>query len=78
MARKSEFLKTLKRCFRRLGLTVQKIIVSSLLFFVYIIFMGITALIAVKFARRTNKSAKTFWHEAEDYTCDPVNITRQS
>ncbi|MFH2144835.1 MAG: hypothetical protein ABII75_02235 [Candidatus Omnitrophota bacterium] len=40
--------------------------------------MGITALIAVKFARRTNKSAKTFWHEAEDYTCDPVNITRQS
>jgi len=68
---------------QRLGQRVQQVVVTTLLFFVYLVGVGATRLAAVVFARRflklytADSTLESYWIEAEGYNPDPDNLLKQ-
>ena len=64
------------------GIIVQKIVISILLFFIYYLVFGLTAVIAFLFNRKmltgTNDSRDTSWIEADGYDADKLTSKMQS
>ncbi len=67
----------------RLIAFLQPIVVAVLLFFVYVLGVGLTRLGCVLFFRRVLKldaaveSGGSFWRDAEGYEPDPVRLHKQ-
>ena len=67
----------------RLGQRVQQVVVTALLFFVYLIGVGLTKLSAAVFARgylklySTDLGQESLWLEADGYDLDPDKLLKQ-
>ncbi len=67
----------------RLGQRVQHVVVSTLLFFVYFLGLGLTRLMAAVFAKKfltlykTPPDSESCWTDAEGYDADPQKLLRQ-
>jgi len=72
----------LKSRIQKLGIIIQKVIISILLFFVYYLVFGLTVAIAFLFNRKMlngkNYSKDTSWFEADGYEADMLNSKMQS
>ena len=67
----------------RFGLGTQRVVVTILLTLLYALGIGLTKLLSVLFFRKylklyaTNKSAETFWKDAEGYDANIESLKRQ-
>ena len=67
----------------RLGQRVQHVVVSTILFFVYFLGLGLTRLIASVCARKfltlykVDPDSETCWIDAQGYEPDPQKLLRQ-
>lgn len=72
----------LKEKIQKLGVIIQRIIISILLFFIYYLAFGLTVIIAFLFNRKMligeNDLRDTSWFEANGYEADMFNSKRQS
>ena len=72
----------LKRTIKKSGIIIQKIIISVLLFVIYYLVFGLTAITVFLFNRKMltgkNGPQDTFWLEAAGYDVDTLNSKMQS
>ena len=72
----------LKKIIRKLGIAIQRIIISILLFVIYYLVFGLTVVIALLFNRKIlnwqNSAVNSSWHEANGYDPDIANSRMQS
>jgi len=68
---------------RKVGAAVQTVVVTVLLFFVYVLGLGLTRLVASVFARRhlapfgPGDARESYWLPAEGYDASETNLGKQ-
>ncbi len=79
----ARFVDRVQRVSERIGIALQKAVLTVLLTVIYVVGVGLTRLLAMVFARshltlyEGPSKAPTYWKDAQGYTPDRVGLHKQ-